>query len=422
MITRNFENLLASLLEAPNANTFYGGLPVINVNGVTRFLSGSWRAFPYSVTGSAALDKTSAGISIGTGGSAESALDINLEQTITSGVTVSITAAHGCEAPGTLYKDYTLTVTNNGAEAIAIREIGYKQSLYIEAVPGPASAASDFSEVFLLDRTVLNPAVVIQAGDAGVIKYRLATGPRKRIINDVTIVSFTGGSDAQIAEMIDAAREGLIDLQADAGWRVGDARTIQLAAWTGGGNTAHAAQQREIVISQFGDYNGCGCLFQFDFMNELDEKQRMNATNTTVGGYGASEMYLTTLPAMVEALPEWLRTRLKSFDVLANAGDGASEIETVPNNKLALRADSEVTGGTSYSAAGEGSQVDRYKYSATRNKRTARAGTGTATEWWLRSSVVQSGYRSYFCQCMGSNGVNYQSPSYGSGLSPFGCI
>lgn len=420
MITRNFENLLASVLEAPNASTLYGGLPVINVNGVTRFLSARFNAFPYSVTGSAALNKTSAGISIGTGGSAESALDINLEQTITSGVTVSITAAHGCEAPGTLYKDYTLTVTNNGAEAITIREIGYKQILSINAVPG--SAASDFSEVFLFDRTVLNPAVVIQAGDAGVIKYRLATTPKKRMKNGVNLVSFTGGSDAQIAEMIDAAREGLIDLQADAGWRVGDARTIQLAAWTGGGNTAHAAQQREIVISQFGDYNGCGCLFQFDFMNELYEEQRMNATNTTVGGYGASEMYLTTLPAMVEALPEWLRTRLKSFDVLANAGDGSSEIETVSNNKLALRADSEITGGTSYSAVGEGSQVDRYKYSATRNKVTARAGTGAATAWWLRSSMVQSGYRSYFCQCQGSNGVNYQSPSYSSGLSPFGCI
>ncbi len=419
MITQNFENVLACLLAAiGSSDSGKGGLPVIDVYGVTRFLTGKfYNSFPYSVNASTTLSATTAGISVGTGGSAEGKQYVNLENTVTSGVSLSVAASNGCETGGNSYRQYLVTVTNTGSEEISIREIGYKQQLS-GTVKLPGGTANESSATCLFDRTVLDPAVVIQPGDAGVIQYRLTTVPMKRAKSGVNLYSFTYGSDAAIAEMIDAAREGLIDLQADAGWRVGDVRTIHLDAFTGGGSTAHAAQDAEIVITQFGDYNGCGCLFQFDFLNALSTDQRWNSSSTNVGGYGASEMYLTTLPAMVAALPEWLRTRLKTFNVVSGVGGGSSETETVPNNKLALRAQVEVSGQASYSAPGEGSQVARYAYPDTRSKTKGRS--GLSTNWFLRSPSVSGTTLCCYVASGGSVSTYYADSTYG--LAPFGCV
>ena len=420
MITRNFENLLASILETSDINTSSTHFPVIDVWGETRFIGGSFNySFPSSIASTPILSQTEPGISVGTDDTPESKFDINLKNTITSGITITaITSAIGCEATDTCYKDYTVTITNNGSSAITIREIGYKQLIStVKYINFNGSSSGANSTACLLDRTVLNPPITIQAGDAGVILYRLKTVQQPRYKNGVKLVSFMNGSDEEIAAMIDAAHQGLIDLQTDGEWHVGDARLITLSAFTGGGNTTHASQQKEIVISEFGDYNNCGCLFQFDFMNCLNEGQRMSATNTNVGGYSATEMYTTTLPAMVEALPEWLKTRLKTFDVLVSAGNKSSTIETVGNNKLALRSEIELCNTTSYSFPGEGTLINRYRYTRPRQKTLTRS--GSTTYWWLRSPDKSSSV--YFDTFASSiNSTNPASNAYG--LSPFGCL
>ena len=48
---------------------------------------------------------------------------------------------------------------------------------------------------------------------------------------------------------------------------------------------AQATQPIDIVISAFGDYNGCGCVMQFDFREQLAAGQRMNPTNTRLRRY-----------------------------------------------------------------------------------------------------------------------------------------
>jgi hypothetical protein len=217
--------------------------------------------------------------------------------------------------------------------------------------------------------------------------------------------------------MIDAARQGTIDLQTDGGWCVGDMRPIDISAFTGGNNTSHAAQTIDIAITQFGDYMNCGCLFQFDFVEELATGQRMNATNTNVGGYGESEMKTTTIPALVAALPNWLQSRLKTFDVLASAGNKSTEIVTVSGNQLALRSEIEIFGTTTHSAAGEGSQIEWYKIAAgVYVKRRGRIGSNSA--WWERSPRTGDA-DSY---CCATNGMNYYRAIDTNGLSPFGCI
>ena len=234
----------------------------------------------------------------------------------------------------------------------------------------------------------------------------------------LTIVPWSTGTDEEIAAMLDAAKAGTIDLQTDGGWAVGDVRTIQISAFTGGGNVAHAAQSIDIAISSFADYNACGCVMQFDFKDELATGNRMNATDTNSGGYGASEMKTTTLPALVNALPTWLKDRLLEFSVLASAGSQSSIINTVTGNKLALRSEVEIFGTTTHSKAGEGSQIPYYTTSANRIKK--RGHSGSASIWWERSPSGSNSAN--FCGVGSSGSANINGASSAYGVAPFGCI
>ena len=232
------------------------------------------------------------------------------------------------------------------------------------------------------------------------------------------IVSWAAGTDEQIAAMLDAAKAGTINLQTNGGWAVGDVRTIQISAFTGGGNVAHVAQSIDIAISSFADYNACGCVMQFDFKDELATHVRMNPSNTNYGGYGATEMKTTTLPALVNALPAWLKDRLLEFSVLASMGSQSSTIKTVTGNKLALRSEVEIFGTTTYTAAGEGYQTPYYTTSANRIKKRGHSGSGGY--WWGRSPYPSSS--GYFCYVDSSGGSYRDDASNARGVAPFGCI
>ena len=415
MITKHFTNMLA--MAAESANSIVGVLPARDVNGKVYYLCGQF-TFPGSRTTTPTTTASAAGISIGTGNTAATAMDYNLESTLTSGVNLTLTnTTIGVDTQDGLpypYVQYNITVTNTGSEAVTIAEIGYKQTFKGTTKP-QGDSASDC--VCLIDRTVLSSPMTIAAGDAGVIEYVIKTKPQAaKTVSGVDIVSFTYGTDAQVGAMIDAAHNGTIDLQTDGGWQVGDMRTITVGAFTGG--VSFAEQTMTIAISSFEDYNSCGCVMQFDFVESLTPGCGMNASNTNVGGYGGSRMYTTTLPAMVSALPSWLSSRLLTFNVLASAGGQSATIETVGNNKLALRSEIEIFGTTSYSAAGEGSQIEYYKTSANRQKQSGYS--GAANSWWERSPNASNSY--YFCTVNNTGTANALSASSANGVSPFGCI
>lgn len=421
MLTRSAKNLMACVPLASGA--YCSLLQVTGVDGVPYFLYQGFYStyYPSGKSESFTASATSAGISLGTDDTPATENDYNLGNTITDGISMTVSNKAVTFVDGQPALKYMLTVTNTGAEAVNVREVGIKQNVQCDTYPGHiASSTPSSAHIVLIDRTVLDAPVTIQPGDAAAIEYSLIASPSVKTVGGVECASFQTATDAQIAAMIDAARQGTIDLQADCGWAVGDVRSIHVDAWTGGNNVAHAAEDLEIVITAFGDYMNCGCLFQFDFMECCTAKQRMNSSNTNVGGYGSTEMYTTTLPALVNALPEWLRTRLKTFDVLASAGSGSTTIETVSGNKLALRSEVELFGLTSLSAAGEGSHVEYYKRgTAVRTKRTGQG--GSTNIWWERSPLL-SGGTSGFCNVSNTGTASGTNAGTAYGLSPFGCI
>lgn len=234
-----------------------------------------------------------------------------------------------------------------------------------------------------------------------------------------TIVSWASGSDADVAAMIDAAQAGTIDLQQDGGWAVGDVRTITIGAFTGGGGVSHAQQQIDIVITSFDEYMSCGNVLQFDFKDSLEAGNRINGSGVgNTSGYGDSEMKTVTLPALVNALPTWLKNRLIEFSVLASAGNQSSTIETVTGNKLALRSEIEVLGTVTNSFAGEGSQIDYY---ATQDNRKKKIGhSGSNGQWWCRSPYASS--TTAFCRISNNGNANYAGATTTTAVAPFGCL
>ena len=415
MITRNFKNIISGLLQS--YGSAYGTVPIYAVNGTKYYFSPQFGKYPKERTIVWANAAGSAGISFGTGATPATEDDYNLQNTITGGVTVTQTSAViGCNAPANPFVRYTFTITNTGSSTLTITEVGYKQVFNAATTPGRAAS----SEVtVLLDRTVLDTALAIEPGDAGILVYQLETIPEApRKVSGIDIVSFEWGSDEQIGAMIDAAQAGVINLQTDGGWKVGDMRKINIAAFTGGGSVAHAAQSIDIVITSFDDYNNCGCVLQFDFLEALATGQRMNPTNTNAGGYGASEMYTTTLPALVNALPAWLSGRLITFDVLASAGSQSSTIETVSGNKLALRSEVELFNSHPNSKDGEGAYIPYYTNNGKRAK--LRGYSGSAGYWWERSPYGSGG--SSFCSVGTVGSADNGVASGAFGLAPFGCI
>lgn len=425
MLTQNYYNMIANMIGSGGSNDSADlrKNALLYIDCLGRPIRGTYafRAFPYTFSSTPRLaGYGDAGISVGTDGTPATIKDTNLGSTITSGISMSIAStSHGCDEPGMPYVEYKLSITITGSDPITIREIGYKQG-FAGVVNTNESSTSAYT--VLMDRTVLETPITIQAGDSGVIDYKLQTLPVERSKNGVRLVSWTYGSDEDVAAMIDAAQQGLIDLQTDADWRVGEFRTIHVDAWTGGGNTSHAESDIRIMISQFGDYNECGSVLQFDFYDVVGETQRMNSSNTNVGGYGATEMYTTTLPALVEALPTWLKSRLKTFSVVATEGNQSTTLETIANNKLALRSSSEVF--KNRASIAEGSEVKTYENApdsqgGTRQKTQTHDSSGRS--WWLRSPAISSSSSFYAVQGSGDYFTSWAAAN-NYFLSPLGCL
>ena len=229
--------------------------------------------------------------------------------------------------------------------------------------------------------------------------------------------TFSAGSDEVIGAMIDAAQAGDLDLSTV--WSVGDTRTITISSFTGVYTAMHPSQQIDIVITSFEDYNDSGAVMQFDMKDGL-AGEYMNSSDT--GTLTNTSMYKTVLPNYANALPSWLKTRLKPFSIKVSPdGSNATPI-TLTNQKLALRAEWEVFGAKTYAVAGQAEAAGNKQiaYYATQSNRVKKQGhTGSVGWWWLRSPRS----RTSFCLVHGDGSADISYPGNTDGcLAPFGCV
>lgn len=172
MLTKNFDALMGLILTA-NGSVVKGQLPVVDVTNFSSYAANQvYSSMPATVYIDFALPANNAGISVGSGGTAATRNDYQLESPITAGLSGLMNRVAGLDANGYPFLQFDIMLTNVSDSDITIREIGYKQSLRVCDTLGGTSIGN---RTCLIDRSVLSSAVTIAPGNYAVIRYTLKT-------------------------------------------------------------------------------------------------------------------------------------------------------------------------------------------------------------------------------------------------------
>ena len=418
MITQNFINILYEMHSAQVEKI--SGLPAKDVYGITRYLVNSFgTGTSFNSSLSISYSNKDAGISIGTDNTSASKDDYNLKNTLTSNEVTLTMVDTICEIDGNNNFNFicVLGIRNKTNNTININEVGWKANIYVSRFP--FQRESGITTPILLDRTILETPLTLNSNETGTIKYQIRNNIPFTYKNGIKLVSWSYGADEEIVAMITAAHEGLIDLQEDAGWKIGDIRKINVDSFMAE-STQISARDTYIQISSFEDYNNCGCVMQIDWYGN-SFLTRLHSSTSNVK-YATSILHTQVLPALIEALPQWLSQSLLTFDILVKETSSSTTPTTVSNNKLALRSVSELFGGNDVLLEGE--QIELYKniYAILKGP-PATFLTNTHEAYWTRTPYSSSS----FCYVSGSlsnlpSGASSRSVTNSYMIAPFGCL
>ena len=269
----------------------------------------------------------------------------------------------------------------------------------------------------------------------------------------IKVVPWATGTDAEIKALIDAADAGLIDLYEDAGWRVGDERTVSLSAMNADNivGEAHVAQDVVLVLmaNDTGTEDITNPCYNYQYVTAKSgrsypsfivgqknglangttgETGYMNSTNTNSGSWNGCARRTWCNSTYKNAMPSVFVDIFKQVKVkTAETYNGTTIQES--QDYFFLPAAKEVFGGTATSA-GDGtgySNLTEYKalaqwpYYATASNRIKYCGaSGSAYSWWERSPLYD--YASYFCLVRSDGTAGNSDASNTRLIAPCGCI
>ena len=306
----------------------------------------------------------------------------------------------------TYYKDETLDLS--GLKVTATFTSGLTEDVTGSCSSSPAagSALSSYGDV----------AVTVSYAENGVTKTASFS-----VTVTVKIVTWAGGTDAEIANMVAAADAGVINLQDY--WAVGQERSVSLAAMAATGvGESHSAQNVTMVLMNKGGKtlaNGKTCSFIVGLKNGLATTGYMNSTNTNSGGWESCARRTWCNNVFRNAIPSALRGIFKQHkNVTAN---GSSTGTTTSTDYFALPAEKEVFGSVTYANATAETSLTQFEYYKTTANRVKNAGdSGSASGWWERSP--NSGNSTRFCSVYSGGSAGGNNAGYAHLLAPFGCI
>lgn len=242
-----------------------------------------------------------------------------------------------------------------------------------------------------------------------------------------TLATFAAATEQQVADMVKAADAGCIDLYEDAGWRVGQERTVHLSAMSATGvGESHAAQDVVFVLMNKGGKTlttpvasgRTTCSFVVGMKDCLKETGYMNSSRTNVGGWTSSKRRTWCNSVFKAALPQTLLPIFKQFENKTSKGNEMATINT-DVDWFALPSEIEIYGSITYSVSGEGTRFTWYNTAANRIKKV----NGSDNRWWERSPYTSNS--TTFCATAKDGLINNGGPDYATttnGISPFGCL
>lgn len=258
---------------------------------------------------------------------------------------------------------------------------------------------------------------------------------------DLKIVTFADGTDAEITKMIEAHYAGKINIGDY--WAVGDKRTIHHNAMAATGvSESHKANdyayviigiEHDDLVTAINGKTKAAITIQTERMLYLDttteynsdyitshECGYMNSSSTNSGGWEDCERRTWCNNVYKKCLPTYIQDMMKQVKKLASGGILNSAIKT-SNDYAFLPSEIEVFGSTVYSLAGEGEQYQYFKNAtANRYKKPRFNGNYVSGYYWTRSPY--SSNSSYFCAVYGSGSAGTNGASYTYGIAPCLCI
>lgn len=258
---------------------------------------------------------------------------------------------------------------------------------------------------------------------------------------DLKIVAFADGTDAEIEKMIEAHYAGKINIGDY--WAVGDKRTIHHNAMAATGvSESHKANdyiyviigiEHDDLVTAINGKTKAAITIQTERMLYLDttteynssydtshECGYMNSSNTNSGGWGYCDRHTWCNNVYKKCLPTYIQNMMKQVRKLTSEGSQSNTIKT-SNDYAFLPSEIEIFGSTTHSSAGEGKQYQYFKNAtANRYKKPRYSSTYVSGQYWTRSPY-SSGSDS-FCGVGRGGSANADSASNTGGIIPCLCI
>ena len=258
---------------------------------------------------------------------------------------------------------------------------------------------------------------------------------------DLKIVAFADGTDAEIEKMIEAHYAGKINISDY--WAVGDKRTIHHNAMDATGvSESHRANdyayviigiEHDDLVTAINGKTKAAITIQTERMLYLDTTTEYNASynashecgyingsSTNSGGWEGCVRRTWCNNVYKKCLPTYIQNMMKQVEKLTSAGSRSSTIK-ISNDYAFLLSEIEIFGSVTYSYAGEGKQYQYFKNAtANRYKKPRYSSTYVSGQYWTRSPY-SSGSDS-FCGVGRGGGANADSASNTGGIAPCLCI
>lgn len=258
---------------------------------------------------------------------------------------------------------------------------------------------------------------------------------------DLKIVTFADGTDAEITKMIEAHYAGKINIGDY--WAVGDKRTIHHNAMSATGvSESHKANdyvyviigiEHDNLVTAINGKTKAAITIQTERMLYLDttteynssydashECGYMNSSNTNSGGWEGCTRRTWCNQVYKECLPTYVQNMMKQVKKLTSAGSQSNTIKT-SNDYAFLPSEIEIFGRVTYSFAGEGKQYQYFKNAtANRYKKPRYSSDYVSGYYWTRSPYSRNS--NSFCFVNADGGANTSYASDTNGIAPCLCI
>lgn len=258
---------------------------------------------------------------------------------------------------------------------------------------------------------------------------------------DLKIVAFADGTDAEIEKMIEAHYAGKINISDY--WAVGDKRTIHHNAMDATGvSESHRANdyayviigiEHDDLVTAINGKTKAAITIQTERMLYLDTTTEYNASynashecgyingsSTNSGGWEGCVRRTWCNNVYKKCLPTYIQNMMKQVKKLTSAGSRSSTIK-ISNDYAFLLSEIEIFGSATYSYAGEGKQYQYFKNAtANRYKKPRFDDSLVSGHYWERSPYF--GSESKFCHVDVSGNSHYNDVSNSYDIVPCLCI